>query len=292
VKVLVLGGDGMLGHRLVRLLAPRHEVWATLHGPLATYTADGLFDARNSVPGVDVTDFARLAALVAEIAPAAVVNCVGIVKQRHEAREPITSILVNALLPHRLHEICAANGARLVQISTDCVFSGRRGGYRETDLPDPVDLYGRTKLLGEVEEAPAVTIRSSMIGLELRRRTGLVEWFLAQHGQVRGFTRAIYSGLTTAEMARLIERLLTAHPDLHGTWHVAAEPIDKHALLTRLAALLGRRDVEVVPDDGFACDRSLDGSAFAAATGYRAPSWDAMLGELAAEIASRASAGP
>jgi len=291
VKVLVLGGDGMLGHQLVRLLAPRHQVWATLHGPLAAYAADGLFDAGNAIPDVDVTDFSRLADLVGDVAPEAVVNCVGIVKQRQEAREPVTSILVNALLPHRLHEICAASGARLVQLSTDCVFSGRKGGYSEADMPDPVDLYGRTKLLGEVEEAPAVTIRSSMIGLELRRRTGLVEWFLAQHGRVRGFTRAIYSGLTTAEMARLIERLLTAHRELHGTWHVAAEAIDKHALLTRLAALLGRRDVEVVPDDGFACDRSLDGSAFTAATGYRAPSWEAMLGELAAEIAARARAG-
>lgn len=287
MKILVLGGDGMLGHRLVRDLAPRHEVVATLRRPLEAYGDDGLFAAGNTIAGVEATDWQRLREVVEAVAPQAVVNCVGVVKQRAEAKEAIPSIEVNALLPHRLLESCAAVGARLVHLSTDCVFSGRRGGYTERDLPDPVDLYGRSKLLGEVEHPPGVTLRTSIIGLELRRNTGLVEWFLAQRGRVRGFRRAVYSGFTTREMGRIVERVLVAHPELSGVWHVASAPITKYDLLSGLSRMLGRQDVEIEPDDDFSCDRSLCGDAFAAATGYQAPDWDTMLRELAADIRGR-----
>ena len=282
MRILILGGDGMLGHRLLRHLEPRHEVTVTLRRELAAYRSYGLFTAANSVAGVDARDFQAVEAALAAAAPEAVVNCIGIVKQREEAKSPIPAIEINALFPHRLLEACRAVGSRLVHLSTDCVFSGRTGGYGEDDLPAPVDLYGRSKLLGE-PAAPALTLRTSIIGLELARKTGLVEWFLAQRGSVRGFRRAIYSGFTTLEMARVLERLLTAHPGLAGTWHLASQPISKYHLLDILARNLGSR-VEVLPDDEFACDRSLDGSRLAAATGYRAPPWETMLAELADDV--------
>jgi len=197
------------------------------------------------------------------------------------------TIEINALLPHRLRDLCLEVGARLIHFSTDCVFSGRTGGYRETDQPDAVDLYGRSKLLGEVHEAPGLTVRSSIVGLELSRRTGLIEWFLAQRGTIRGFRRAIYTGVTTAEMARFVARVLAAHHDLHDVWHLASAPISKYDLLVALARRLGRTDVEILPDDDFVCDRSLDGSRLRQVIGYEAPSWDAMLTELADEVASR-----
>jgi dTDP-4-dehydrorhamnose reductase len=238
------------------------------------------------VGGVDVLAPGAIEALLDRVRPEAVVNAVGLVKQRPEAEDTIAVIETNALLPHRLAAACTRRGARLVHFSTDCVFSGERGRYSEEDRPDPVDTYGRTKLLGEVG-APHLTLRSSIIGLELGRAQGLVEWFLASRGRIRGYRRALWSGLTTAEMARLVGRLLVDHRSLAGLWHVAAEPIDKHALLTRLARELGRDDVAIEPVDEPSCDRSLDGSAFAAATGYRAPSWDEMLRELAQEIRAR-----
>jgi dTDP-4-dehydrorhamnose reductase len=289
MRILVLGGDGMLGHELLRSWRPRHEVWATLRGPRAAYARHpGLVDDR-TLGDVDVRRLDDVLAAVARARPEAVVNAVGIVKQRAEAEQALPSIEVNALFPHRLERVCAAAGARLVHLSTDCVFSGVKGSYTEADPPDPGDLYGRTKLLGEVAGAGCLTLRTSIIGLELGRAASLVEWFLAQRGPIRGYRRAVYSGLTTAEMARAIEHLLVHAPRLDGLWHLASAPIDKFDLLTRLAGRLGRTDVAIEPDDGFACDRSLDARALQARSGYRVPSWDAMLDELAEAIRRRGS---
>jgi len=287
VKILILGGDGMLGHQLLRTWTGRHDVTVTVRQPIEAYTRFGLFTPANTVDRLDATDGASVARVLATHRPEVVVNCVGIVKQRSEAKAAIPSIEINALLPHRLREACQASGARLVHISTDCVFSGRAGNYQETDIPDPVDLYGRSKLLGEVEHAPGLTLRTSIIGLELSRFTGLIEWFLAQRGMIHGFRRAIYTGLTTRELARVIDHVLVHHSDLHGVWQVASAPINKYDLLERLSRRLDGRDIEIVADDTFVCDRSLCGDRFTSATGYTVPSWDMMLDELALEIAVR-----
>jgi dTDP-4-dehydrorhamnose reductase len=279
----------MLGHQLLRTWAGRYDVTVTLRQPLAMYANAGLFTEDNTVDRVEATDRTRLTQVMERLRPEVVVNCIGIVKQRSEAKAAIPSIEINALLPHRLLELCQAHGARFIHLSTDCVFSGRVGHYRESDTPDPVDLYGRSKLLGEVEEAPGLTLRTSIVGLELSRFTGLVEWFLAQRGIIHGFRRAIYTGFTTRELARVLEHVLVNSPRLHGVWQVASAPITKYDLLVRLARALDRTDVEIVADDGFACDRSLRADAFAAETGYVAPSWDVMIDELAMEIRARGS---
>ena len=276
----------MLGHRLFETVAPLHEARVTLRQGLDSYRRHGIFTEANAYAGIDVRRFESVMEVVSDFRPQAVVNGVGIVKQRALARDAIPSLEVNALFPHRLAVLCRAVSARLIHLSTDCVFSGRRGGYREGDSTDAEDLYGRTKHLGEVGQTGSLTLRSSIIGLELDRKTSLVEWFLAQERPIRGYRRAIYSGLTTAEMSRLIERLLREHPDLSGVWHVASAPISKYDLLTILAGKLESRG-PIEPDETLACDRSLDGSAFAHATGYAAPGWDAMLAELAGEISRK-----
>jgi dTDP-4-dehydrorhamnose reductase len=288
MKILILGGDGMLGQELARTLTATHDVHLTLRQPLAAYRHLSDASRRAAVGGVDAGDWAHLSDVIERSAPDAVINCIGIVKQRKDAKSPIPSLEINSLLPHRLNELCGRIGARLLHFSTDCVFSGRRGNYTEADEPDPVDLYGRTKLLGEVGEPPGLTLRTSIIGLEERAHTtGLIEWFIAQRGTIKGFRRAIYTGLTTAAMARLVDRLLDEHAGLHGLWHVASEPITKYDLLVDLTKALGRTDVEIAPDDDFVCDRSLQADAFFGATGYRAPGWDDMLAELAGQIRER-----
>ena len=288
MRVLILGGDGMLGHRLLAHLQKNHETKVTLHRDLAAYEPYGLFTRDNSYAGVEAQDADRMLEVVADFRPEAVVNTVGIVKQRGAAKEAIPSLEINALLPHRLALLCKAVGVRLVHVSTDCVFSGRKkGGYTEEDVPDPLDLYGRTKLLGEVSEPGCITLRTSIIGLELSRRTGLIEWFLSQSGEIRGFTKAIYTGLTTAEMSRVIERVLVEHQALSGVWQVASEPINKHDLLVRFSEVLGRDDVSIVPDNSVRIDRSLSAVAFEKATGYHAPGWNEMLEELGAEVRQR-----
>jgi dTDP-4-dehydrorhamnose reductase len=298
VRVLILGGDGMLGHQLARGLSAHHDVGVTLRGGAEVARAAGASPKPGSAdggarsenervfPGVDVRDIDRVAEVLAAFQPQAVANAVGIVKQRPESGDPLPALEVNAVFPHRLARLCTEAGARLVHFSTDCVFSGRKGDYRETDIPDPVDTYGRTKLLGELA-APYLTLRTSIIGLEQGRRQGLVEWFLASRGRVQGYRRVLYSGLTTLEMARLVDRLLVEHPDLAGLFHVASAPIDKFTLLSRLARELDREDVRIEPVDEPICDRSLCADVFAGATGYRPPGWDEMLGELAQEVRRR-----
>jgi dTDP-4-dehydrorhamnose reductase len=281
-RVLVLGGSGMLGHKLAQTLTPRFETWATIRSESLDPVVAEVLDEPRTLTGVDVDRPDAVAAAVSRVQPDVVVNAIGIVKQLRTAKAAIPTIRINALLPHELAELCAGEGARLVQISTDCVFSGSRGGYRETDPPDPPDLYGRTKLLGEVGDAPnALTIRTSIVGRELSGTVGLFEWFLSQgHGPVRGFSRAIFSGLTTQALSQLIGELIATEPGLTGVWHVSADPIDKCTLLGRLRDALAL-DVEIVPDDSLVIDRSLDSSRFRAETGWAPPTWDTMLTDLA-----------
>jgi dTDP-4-dehydrorhamnose reductase len=236
--------------------------------------------------GVDARVPETVTAALADVRPDLVINCIGMVKQRAQGQEAVEAILVNSLLPHRLSALCALAEARFITVSTDCTFSGRTGSYREDDVPDPVDVYGRSKLLGEVHAAHAVTLRTSMIGLELDRSTGLVEWFLSQSGTVSGWDRALYSGLTTAELARVIALVAHDQPDMSGLWHVAGPSVDKHSLLVELADELGR-DVVVVRNSDVVIDRTLDASRFAEATGYRPPTWGVMLAELADEVRVR-----
>ena len=287
MRILILGGSGMLGHQLFRSLSERHRVRVTLQHRLADYPFPGLFCEENTYQSIDLRKEDAIRRVFAEFRPEAVINGAGVIKQRDAAKAAIPCIEINALLPHRLSWLCQDSGARLVQPSTDCVFSGKGGKYRESDFPDADDLYGRSKLLGEVNEKHCITLRTSIIGLELANKQSLIEWFLAQKGRIQGYRNAIYSGFTTLEMARIVEKVLIEYPALSGVYQVASEPIDKYTLLKKLCAKLQRRDLEIDPDEQFVCDRSLNGERFASATGYRAPDWERMLDELAAQIQAR-----
>ena len=280
MRILILGGDGMLGHQLLRRLRAGHELRATLRQNAAAYAAWPMFDSRSAYFDVDVRSADRLAKVFADFRPVAVINAVGIVKQRPEAEEAIVSIEVNALLPHRLALLCRTAGARLIHMSTDCVFSGERGGYTEADPCDARDLYGLSKRLGEVTGPGCLTLRTSIIGPELSRKAGLLEWFLAQRGSVNGYTGAIFSGFTTLEMSRIIERLLASQPGLSGLYHVASKPISKFELLGAIRDALGL-ETRIAPYSDFRCDRSLDASKFGRDSGYIAPGWPEMIAELA-----------
>ncbi len=284
MRVLVLGADGMAGHVVLRHLAARHEAFGSTRSvePTALYTAE--ISPANIKTGLDARDFDQFRLAIQLIQPEAVINCIGIVKQR--TSDNIAMLEVNSLFPHRLALLCSEVGSRLIHLSTDCVFSGRRGLYTEADLPDPSDFYGVSKLAGEVTPVPALTLRTSIIGLELVRRTSLIEWSLRQTISAPGYTKAIFSGLTTQELARLLDLILVSQPDLTGLWHVASTPISKYHLLGHFYDQLGRT-VTLVPSDEVDCDRSLDGSRFSHRTGYVAPSWSQMLAELALEVHER-----
>ena len=281
MRILILGGGGMLGHRLVDVLRKDFDTWVTLRGSASAYERYGLFDPKRTLTGVDVLNFDAVTDAMGRVRPDAVINCVGIIKQLAAAKDPFLSVSINSLLPHRLHRLCKAAGARLIHFSTDCVFSGRTGNYTEDDPSDALDLYGRSKFLGETAGEGALTIRSSIIGRELESASGLLEWFLSQQGKrVEGYRRAIYSGFTTHEMARIVRMVLTGHPELSGTLQVSSAHINKYDLL-----MLIRRayavDVEIVPNDEVQIDRSLDSTRFRRLTGYVPPSWPEMIEEIA-----------
>jgi len=283
MRVLVLGAAGLLGHRVWRELNRRMDAFAAVRRPGLTYAPLGWFDARRVIESVDATTDADLDRAFSIARPDVVINAVGVVKQRREADNATNSIVVNALLPHRVADRCEDVGARLIHISTDCVFSGARGGYRESDLPDATDLYGRSKLLGEIDRAHCLTIRTSLIGREIGSQRGLIEWFLSHRGEtVRGFTRARFSGLTTLELSRVIAMLIERDRGLRGIWHVAGDPIAKFDLLSMVNDAF-RLGATLEADDSFVCDRTLDATRFLNATGYRPPSWASMVAELAAD---------
>jgi dTDP-4-dehydrorhamnose reductase len=271
----------MLGHKLCQTFAERFETTGTVRR-LAPALAE-IVGSAHIAEGVRVEQFETVERALADARPDVVVNCIGIVKQAEAAKDPIASIEVNSLFPHRLASACRAAGARLLHISTDCVFSGRDGDYSEDDVPDPVDLYGRSKLLGEIDGPGAATIRTSMIGRELATAYGLVEWFLAQDGQaVRGFSRARFTGLTTGALAAVLADLAEGGDPSDGIWHLAAEPISKLDLLGLLKDAYGL-DVAIEPDDSVAVDRTLDGSRLAQATGVEVPKWGDMIAAMAAD---------
>ncbi len=283
-RVLVLGGSGMLGHKLVQVLGARFETWASVRGDAPYLAAAAILEPARTIAGVRVEEPTSIARALDISGARVVVNAVGIVKQADAAKAAVPSIRVNALFPHELAVECAARAARLVHVSTDCVFSGARGGYVEDDFPDAADLYGRSKLLGEVVDASnALTLRTSIVGRELQGANGLFEWFLSQRGgRVRGFSRAIFSGLTTTTLAELIGDAIDRHPQLNGLWHVGAAPIDKLTLLQRLRDAVGL-DVEIEPDESLVIDRILNSSRFRAATGWAPPSWDTMIAGFASD---------
>lgn len=283
MKLLVLGGSGMLGHTAYRgfAAAPGVEAFATLRGDGARRHFPDALQA-GLVSGVDVLDTDALATVMARIRPDVVVNCVGLVKQLASAKDPLAALPINAIFPHRLSRLCALLGARMVHVSTDCVFRGDRGMYKDDDFADADDLYGRSKLLGEVDAPHAITLRTSIIGRELSGNHALVDWFLAQSGRVRGFTRAVFSGLTTDELTRVILRHVLPNPGLHGVWQVSVAPISKHDLLLLLREAYGR-DTEIEPDPSLVLDRSLDSTRFRTATGYVPPEWPAMIAAMRAQ---------
>ena len=282
----------MLGHMLLRYLSAysEYDVHATARsfaGVAKQFPKDLLAQFRPD--DVDANYFDSVIRALASVQPDIVINCIGLIKQLPLAADPLTAITVNALLPHRISLISRTAGARLIHISTDCVFDGKKGMYTENDQSNAEDLYGRTKYLGEVSYPHCVTLRTSIIGHELKGKYGLIEWFLSQSQKVRGFRKAIYSGLPTIELARIICDYILPNPDLSGVYHVSSEPISKYDLL-RLVAERYSKEIEVESSDDFVQDRSLDSSLFRKATGYQPPSWDELVEMMHSDfLANRSS---
>jgi dTDP-4-dehydrorhamnose reductase len=277
MKVLVFGASGMIGSEMFRVLSEKKEyqVWGTLRS--ADTKRFFLKDQRERlVSGIDVEKNDALVQLFALVMPDVVVNCIGLTKHHKEGSDPLLTLQLNAMLPHRIANLCAVAGTRMIHISTDCVFAGTRGNYRESDAPDARDVYGKSKHLGEVDYPHAITLRTSTIGHELQSEYGLLEWFLSQQGSCKGFNRAIFSGLPNNVFAQVVRDVVIPRPDLNGLYHVGAAPIGKYELLKLIANAYGK-EINIVRDDEFSIDRSLNSDRFFHATGYLPVSWSELI---------------
>jgi dTDP-4-dehydrorhamnose reductase len=289
MRVIVLGATGMFGHKLLQRLRVGFEIAGTVRHPVVDTRLCQVLSGVKLYGGVEAHDLSSLDQVINDWRAQVVVNCIGIVKQTKAASDPLTSIAINSLFPHQLANVTATRAARLIHFSTDCVFSGKRGNYVEDDLPDAMDLYGRSKLLGEVTAPNVLTLRMSIVGRELRAHLGLIDWFLSQRGgRVNGYAHALYSGLTTIAAADLVAWLIKAHPALDGLWHVSGDPISKLELL-RVINRVYRLDIDIVADKGFVCDRRLDSARFRRRTGWQPRSWEEMINEIYLDEASYAA---
>lgn len=280
-KVLILGATGMLGHKLVQCLSVHFDVYSTIRGSFDNVERYGIFRRDRIIENVDATDGAMLEKVIMETVPDIVINAIGVVKQVPSANDVITTLELNSILPQRLAILSKKLGFRLILFSTDCVFDGGRGMYTEQDTPNALDLYGKSKQLGEVSQENVLTIRSSIIGRELSTSHSLVEWFLSNRGgRVFGYTTAIYSGFPTIVIADIIRGLIVDHPSLSGVHHIASEPINKYELLGLVDEFYDAA-IEIEPSDQLVIDRSLDGSAFSSLTGFQPEDWPTMIQKMA-----------
>lgn len=279
MNVLILGASGMLGNTLLRYFADYtdHKVVATIRkSRLSKLPSSAKY---RLITGIDVNNSDELLS-VFDNKFDVVINCVGVIKQLGDSKDVLKTLPLNSLFPHRLAQICRANGARLIHISTDCVFDGKRGYYTEKDDADAKDLYGISKYLGEVTDREDVlTIRTSIIGHEVNSSNSLIDWFLSQKDEVNGYTKAIYSGLPTIELAEVIDKYILPNRSLWGLYQISTNPIDKYSLL-KIVADIYDKDIKINPYDGFILDRSLNSEKFKQETGYIAPQWQELIKKM------------
>lgn len=280
-RILILGVTGMLGHTLFKEMNKNEnfEVFGTTRNKNSLegyFTAEELDTIRD---GVDADNFETVIRAIASVQPTIIINCIGIIKQLPISKDPLTAITVNAQLPHRLSLVTRTANARLIHISTDCVFDGKKGNYTEQDLSNAEDLYGKTKYLGEVHYPHCITLRTSIIGHELKTNFSLVDWFMSQEGEVNGFTKAIYSGFPTIEMVNIISNYVIPNKTLSGLYHVSSDAISKYNLLDIIKNVY-QKDIKINATDDFVLDRSMNSDHFQEATGYSSPSWEKMIEDM------------
>ena len=273
MKVLVLGASGMIGSAMISVLSDLsdYEVWGTVRDEkVKKFFASSI--SNNLKINVNLEKNDILLKMLKQISPDVIINCAGLTKHKMEVDDPLITIPINTLMPHRLAKLCNLIGARLIHISTDCVFSGEKGEYLESDFADARDLYGKSKALGEINYPNAITLRTSTIGHELNSAYGLLEWFLSKEKRCNGYSRVIFSGVPTIVLAQIIGDFVIPNKALSGTYHVSSKPINKYELLKLIAKVYGK-SIQIIEDDSLVLDRSLNSDKFHAATGYVTPEW-------------------
>ncbi len=277
MRLLIIGGGGMLGHKLVQKMSENFDVWTTVRNESKIYDDLKIFDKKRTFENVNVNQIDEIERILKQIKPQVVINAVGIIKQLPSSKDIKQSLLINSIFPHILAELTRKYESRLITVGTDCVFSGKKGNYNEEDIPDATDVYGKSKNLGEVVSENCLTLRTSIIGREIFTRNSLVEWFLSNNDRtVKGYKNAVFSGFPTIVLADIFADLIINHAKLEGLYHLSSEPINKFDLLNLLKKAFGV-EIEIEPFQDFYIDRSLDSSKFRQLTGFLPLKWTEMI---------------
>jgi len=277
MKVLIIGATGMLGYSLFSNLSEYSEL--EVYGTVRNVKGKERFfiDYPNKIiEGVEVDNIHNLEAVIADLKPTVVINCIGLIKQHYIAKQHTDAIAINSLLPHQLARICSLFEAKLIHFSTDCIFAGTKGGYLENDIPDAIDLYGKSKNLGEVDYAPHLTLRTSIIGHELSSSVSLIDWFLSQENKTKGFSQAAFSGLPTCVIAKLLAEYILPKPEITGLYHLSVDPIDKYSLLNLVSAVYNK-EIEIEESTELTIDRSLNSDLLRKLINFNVPSWESQI---------------
>jgi len=277
LRVLVLGASGLIGSTMLGVLSkkPSLDVFGTFRSDSSAQHLSGI-PLNKIYTGIDIENDSKMLDIFSSIHPDIVINCIGATKHKDEGNSPIQAIKINALFPHRLAELSSLFSSRLIHVSTDCVFSGKKGFYTETDQTDAEDLYGKSKALGEVLYGNTLTIRTSTIGYELNTKYGLLNWFLSQENKCKGFKNAIFSGLPTVVLAETVRDFLLENNELRGLYHIGSEPISKYDLL-KLIATIYKKKINIELDEELVINRSLDSAKFKKVTGFKVPDWPNLI---------------
>ncbi len=285
MKVLILGGNGMLGHKLIQVFRNKFEVWSTLRKKVSDFSDLNIFDKNNTFENIDAQDFEAVSSVIKELKPNIVINAVGVIKQKSDSKDVIKTLEINSIFPHKVAQVTQSIGAKFITFSTDCVFDGNDGNYTENDISNATDLYGRSKYLGEVSEENCLTLRTSIIGREIQTSNSLIEWFLGNKGEkVFGFTNAIYTGFPTIVISEILADIIEKHQTLQGIYHLSSDPINKYDLLNLVKSKLDL-DIEIEPCSDFHIDRSLNSKKIRDEINFVPQTWNEMIESMLSETA-------
>jgi dTDP-4-dehydrorhamnose reductase len=287
MKVLIIGATGMLGYSLFSNLTEYSEL--DVYGTVRNIKGKERFFINypnNIIEGIEVDNINKIENVISNLKPDVVINCIGLIKQHDISKQHTDAIAINSLLPHQLASICSRLEAKFIHFSTDCIFSGRKGGYLEDDIPDAIDLYGKSKRLGEVDYYPHLTLRTSIIGHELSSNVSLIDWFLSQENKTKGFSKAIFSGLPTCVIAKLLAENILPKADLTGVYQLSVDPIDKYSLLTLVAEIYNKK-IEVEDSTELVIDRSLNSDRLQQLIRFKVPTWESLITDMNSDFKKR-----
>tara|TARA_Y100000766_G_scaffold110909_1_gene94924 strand:+ start:130 stop:1002 length:873 start_codon:yes stop_codon:yes gene_type:complete len=282
MKIIILGCTGLLGNTITKNFLQNYDY--EIYPIIRDFSKIKFFKQeyhKNFVEILNILDLSELEKTITPIKPDIIINCLGLTNKfsNNNAFEIQEFIEINSLFPHKLYQLCMQLNIRLIHFSSDCIFSGKKGAYSETDIPDPIDIYGKSKLLGELDYENCITIRKSVIGHELFSKNGLLEWFIDQNEVVQGYKKVIFSGLTALELSRLLAIYIIPSKNLKGIINVTGPSITKYDLLKKIARVY-KKSINIIPNESVISNRSLNGSKFSNLSGYQPKSWNELINSM------------